>query len=79
MTKLSKLNINEIERNGQWNEIDPEITGIETNSTRIKKGIFWEALPSIDNSFINLSMIWDKLEVDLVIDENGCRIFSQKK
>ena len=38
MTKLSKLNINEIERNGQWNDIDPEITGIETNSTRVEKG-----------------------------------------
>ena len=38
MTKLSKLNINEIGRNGQWNDIDPEITGIETNSTRVEKG-----------------------------------------
>ena len=38
MTKLSKLNINEIERNGQWNVIDPEITGVETNSNRIEKG-----------------------------------------
>ena len=38
MTKLSELNINEIERNGQWNDKDPEITGIETNSSRIEKG-----------------------------------------
>ena len=38
MTKLSELNINEIERNGKWNEKDPEITGIETNSTRVEKG-----------------------------------------
>ena len=38
MTKLSELNIIEIERNGKWNEKDPEITGIETNSTRVEKG-----------------------------------------
>ena len=38
MTKLSKLNINEIERNGKWDDIDPEITGIETNSTMVEKG-----------------------------------------
>ena len=38
MTKLSELNINEIERNGKWNEKDPEITGIETNSTKVEKG-----------------------------------------
>ena len=38
MTKLSALNINEIKRSGRWNEKDPEITGIETNSTRVEKG-----------------------------------------
>ena len=46
-------------------------------ATRIKKGIFWESLPSIENSFINLSLKWEDVESDLVIDENGCRIFSK--
>ena len=55
------------------------VSGNRGVATMVKKGIFWEALPSINNGFINLSMIWDKLEVDLVIDEHGCRIFSQKK
>ena len=45
MTKLSELNINEIERNGKWNEKDPKITGIETNSTRVEKGNIFLAKP----------------------------------
>ena len=51
MTKLSELNINEIERNGKWNEKDPEITGIETNSTRVEKGnIFFAKAGDTKNS-----------------------------
>ena len=51
MTKLSALNINEIERNGKWNEKDPEITGIETNSTRVEKGnIFFAKAGDTKNS-----------------------------
>ncbi len=38
MTRLSVLNIKEIERKGQWNYEDPEIMGVETNSLRIEKG-----------------------------------------
>ena len=63
-----------------WLDIEEKVvSGNRGVATRIKKGIFWQALPSIEDDFINLSLIWDKLEVDLVIDENGCRIFSQKK
>tara|TARA_Y100001968_G_C18933754_1_gene515454 strand:- start:70 stop:450 length:381 start_codon:yes stop_codon:yes gene_type:complete len=60
-----------------WLDIEEKVvSGNRGVATRVKKGIFLEALPSIEKSFINLSLIWDKLEVDLVIDENGCRLFS---
>ena len=47
-------------------------------ATRIKKGVFWESLPYLENSFINLSLQWENVECNLVIDENGCRIFSKR-
>ena len=47
-------------------------------ATRIKKGIFWESLPSIENGFINLCLKWEDEESHLVIDQNGCRIFSKR-
>ena len=37
MTKLSELNIKEIERKGKWKDKDPEIIGVETNSLRVEK------------------------------------------
>tara|TARA_B100000579_G_C22464549_1_gene680511 strand:- start:129 stop:371 length:243 start_codon:yes stop_codon:yes gene_type:complete len=46
-------------------------------ATRIKKGTFLESLPSIENSFINLSLKWESVESHLLIDKNGCRIFSK--
>ena len=46
--------------------------------TRIKKGTFWGSLPSIENSFINLSLKWENVESHLVIDKNGCRILSKR-
>ena len=63
-----------------WLDIEEKIvSGNRGFATRIKQGVFWQSLSSVLNSSINLSLIWDKLEVDLVIDENGCRIFSKKK
>ena len=47
-------------------------------ATRIKEGIFLESLPSIQNSFINLSLKWEDVESCLVIDQEGCRIFSKR-
>ena len=38
MTKLSELNVKEINRKGIWNDQDPEITGVETNSLKVEKG-----------------------------------------
>ena len=62
-----------------WLDIEEKtISGNRGIAKRIKQGIFWQSFPSIESCFINLSLIWDKLEVDLVLDENGCRIFSKK-
>ena len=62
-----------------WLDIEEKIvSGNRGVAKRIKQGIFVESFPSVQSSFINLSLIWDKLEVDLVIDKNGCRIFSKK-
>ena len=54
------------------------LSGNRGVATRIKTGIFWESLPSIENRFIKLSLKWEEAEGDLVIDENGCRIFSKR-
>ncbi len=62
-----------------WLDIKEKVvSGNRGVATRIKKGVFWESLPSIENSSINLPLKWDNAEVDLVIDENGCRIFSKR-
>ena len=62
-----------------WLDIEKKVvSGDRGVAMRIKQGIFIQSSPSVDSSFINLSLIWDKLEVDLVIDEKGCRIFSKK-
>ncbi len=63
-----------------WLDIEEKfVSGNRGVATRIKHGTFFQSFPSVDSSFINLSLIWDKIDVDLVIDENGCRILSQKK
>jgi hypothetical protein len=62
-----------------WLDIEKKIvSGNRGVATRIKQGIFLQPFPSVESSFINFTLIWDKLEVDLVIDKNGCRIFSKK-
>ena len=47
-------------------------------ATRIKKGIFWKSLPSIESGFINLLLRWESVKSYLLIDENGCRIFTKR-
>ena len=59
--------------------VEKVVSGNRGVATRIKQGIFLQSFPPVEVSSINLSLIWDKLEVYLVIDENRCRIFSQKK
>ena len=62
-----------------WLDIKEKlVSGNRGVATRIKKGVFFKSLPSIEKSFINLSLRWGDIEGDLVIDENGCRILSKK-
>ena len=62
-----------------WLDIEEKVvSGNRGVATRIKQGIFWESLPAIENSFINLSLKWDDDERRLVIDKDGCRIFSKR-
>ena len=62
-----------------WLDIKEKVvSGNRGVATRIKKGFFWESLPEIEKSFINLPLRWDDVYGDLVINKNGCRIISKK-
>ncbi len=62
-----------------WLDIEQKVVSRNRGiATRIKKGIFWKSLPRIEKSFINLTLIWENIQSELVIDENGCRILSKK-
>ena len=61
--------------NLDWLNIKEKVvSGNRGIATRIKEGIFFKSLPSIEKSFINLSLTWEGIEGDLIIDKNGCRI-----
>ena len=51
------------------------VSGNRGVATRIKNGIFLQSLPSIEKCFFSLSLSWDDVDSDLVIDKNGCRVF----
>ena len=62
-----------------WLDIQEKIvSGDRGVATRIKQGIFMKSLPNIENTSIQLSLIWDDVDCDLVIHENCCGIFSKK-
>ena len=62
-----------------WLDIKEKVvSGNKGVAKRIKEGVFFQSSRSVDTSSIKLSVIWDKHEVYLVLDENGCRIFSKK-
>ena len=62
-----------------WLDIEEKaVSGNRGFATRIKKGIFWGSLPKLETSFMNLPIKWDCKESDLVIDQNGCRIFTKR-
>ncbi len=65
--------------NLEWLDIKEKVvSGNRGVATRIKKGIFLTSLPSIESSSINLSLQWENVDSDLVINQNGCRIFMKK-
>ena len=61
--------------NLEWLDIKNKVvSGNRGVATRIKKGIFLKSLPSIRKNFINLSLRWENVDVNLVINEKGCRV-----
>ena len=65
--------------NLDWLDIKEKVvSGNRGVATRIKQGIFLKSLPIIGKSFINLSLEWENVDSDLVINEKGCRILSKK-
>ncbi len=63
-----------------WLDIKKKVvSGNRGVATRVKKGIFLNALPIFEHGFINLSIKWENVEGDLVINKNGCKIFSKQK
>ncbi len=62
-----------------WLDIEEKaVSGNRGFATRVKKGTFLESLPILENRFINLSIKWNCIESDLVIDQNGCRISTKR-
>ncbi len=62
-----------------WLDIKEKVvSGNRGVATRIKRGIFWEPLSIIDNGFVKLPLRWGNIKACLVIDENGCRIFTKR-
>tara|TARA_Y100001968_G_C19147244_1_gene614399 strand:+ start:218 stop:604 length:387 start_codon:yes stop_codon:yes gene_type:complete len=62
-----------------WLDIEKKVvSGNRGLATRIKQGIFSKPLPSGEKRSIKLSLRWEDIEVYLLIDENGCRIFSKE-
>ncbi len=63
-----------------WLDIEEKVLSSNRGvAKRVKQGVLLQSFQSVETSSIKLSVIWDKLEVDLVLDENGCRILSRKK
>ena len=62
-----------------WLDIKEKIvSGNRGFAKRIKQGNFLQSFASVEDHSIKLSITWDKREADLVLDENGCKIFSKK-
>ena len=63
-----------------WLDIEEKVvSGNRGVAKRIKQGVLLQSFPLVETSPIKISVIWDKLEVDLVLDEIGCRVLSKKK
>ena len=62
-----------------WLDIKEKVvSGNRGFATRVREGIFLESLPSVESMFIKLSISWESVQSTLLIDENGCRIFSKR-
>ena len=62
-----------------WLDIEEKVlSGNRGVAKKIKQGIFLQSFQLLEGVSLDFSLIWDKLEVNLVIDENGCRLFRKK-
>tara|TARA_B100000579_G_C22520993_1_gene706167 strand:- start:125 stop:511 length:387 start_codon:yes stop_codon:yes gene_type:complete len=65
--------------NLDWLDIEEKVlSGDRGFAKRVKKGIFLKSLPTIKKGLINLTLSWEDVDTDLVIDRKGCRIFTKK-
>ena len=63
----------------EWLNIKEKVlSGNRGVATRVKKGIFFNLVPGIEKSFIKLSLNWEDVESDLLINEKGCRVVRKK-
>ena len=65
----------------EWLDIQEKVVSDNRGvATRIKKGTFLKSLPNfpLQKSSLFIPVKWDGIDCDLVIDENGCRIFRKK-
>ena len=63
----------------EWLNIKEKfLSGNRGVATRIKSGVFFKSLPQKKSSTIKLTLYWENIEVDLLIDNQGCRISSKK-
>ena len=77
MVKLSELNIKSIRKEGNWSVRDLDISGIETNSSKIKGGEIFFALQGIQNHGAKFVDDAIKRGASLIItDCNGYKILS---
>ena len=61
-----------------WLDLEEKVvSGNRGVATRIKQGICFKQVSSVEKSSINFSLKWEDVDVDLVIDQNGCRISSR--
>ena len=61
-----------------WLDIKEKVlSGNRGFAIRIKKGNFFNSLPSIQESYVNLSIEWENVDCNLIIDKKGCRILSK--
>ena len=62
-----------------WLDVKKKVvSGNRGVATRIKKGIFFNTLPNNTITGINLAVTWEGVDGYLLIDKNGCKIFSKK-
>ena len=78
MVKLSELNIKSIRKEGNWSTQDLYISGIETNSSKIKRGEIFFALEGVQNHGAKFVDDAIKKGASLIItDSNGYQILKK--